>query len=498
MKPTNPSPAVGRHRLGLFPRLALTFLLVLTLLAVIYSYLTSTLVNRYFEATYERLNRDVAAHIVRFMAPFNKRGVDPKGADAIFFHAMVTNPSAEVYLLDAAGHIDLAHDPDGLVRRRQVDLAPIRRYIQEGGRSYIKGDNPRNPNEQAIFSAAPVAREGRLQGYVYVILISSTYSSVMGMLRQSYVLQWGAGTILITLLAALIIGLVAVYRQTRRLNYVIERVQQFREGDLDIRIQIKPNSELAPLAETFNGMAETIKQNVEQLRTAEQVRRNLVATVSHDLRTPMASIYGYAQLLSTRPSLSDLAKADYATIILQSTSNVMKLVDELFELSKLESQETKPHREPFVLAEVVMETYAKFQVIAQQKSLTFSCEDCQIPTLCFADVGMTERVLQNLVENAIHYAPTGSFVRIALRTAPTRLIVSVQNTVDTLTDPVRAYLLGQAPAVGSTERPTGVGLGLTIVRKLLSLHDTALRVAFTDKQTIKFTFSLPAYQPPIG
>ena len=490
-----PYPAVNRHRFSLFSQLAFTFLLMLGLLAIVYGYLTVTLVNRYFEATHQRLNREVAAHIVEFMAPFTREGVNRKGAEAIFFQAMVTNPSVEVYLLDSAGRVELYHAADGQIKRHQVDIVPVQEYIQNQGAIYVKGDNPRNEKEQTIFSAASVVRNGRLQGYVYVILTSSIYGSVMGLLRQNYVIQWGVGTLLITLLAALAIGLLAVYRLTKNLRYVIEQVQQFQSGDLSTRIRIEPASELAPLADTFNNMAETLTRNMDQLQQAEQLRRNLVATVSHDLRTPLAAIHGYSETLVLKPTLADDQKKEYAGIILQSTTKLIKLVAELFELSKLEAHETEPHREPFVLAELVMEVFAKCRLLAQQKQIAFTCENCQLSMPCLADVGMLERVLQNLIENAIRYAPSGSFVRIMLLPEPTTLTIHIENATDSLHEPVRSYLLDSSPDGSLASRPNGAGLGLVIVRKILGLHTSQLVAVQPTDQTIRFTFSLPVYQP---
>ena len=494
---TDTHPAATRQfRFGLYGKLALTFLLVLTLLATAYGYLTALLANRYFEATYQRLNRDVAGHIVKFMEPFGGQGVNRKGADAIFFNAMITNPSAEVYLLDSTGRIELYHAADGEIKRKRVALEPVRRYIQTQGTLFIKGDNPKNEREQSIFSAANVIRNGRMQGYVYVILTSAEYGSIMAVLQQNYVLQWGIGTMLITLLAALAIGLLAVYRLTKNLSYVIERVGQFRAGNLTARLVVKPSSELAPLADTFNDMAETLTRNIGDLQNAERLRRNLVATVSHDLRTPIAAIHGYAETLVLNNALPDARKAEYAGIILQSTDKLMKLVNELFELSKLEARQTQPYREPVVLGELVTEVFTKFRLLAEQKGLAYTCADCEDPTVCLADVGMMERVLQNLIENAIRYTPDGGFVRVNMGSMAGMLTVSVENAVGELPEPVRGYLQTGTPDGLTAGRPSGAGLGLVIVRKMLDLHNTHLNAVILPGASVRFSFSLPVYQPP--
>ena len=490
--PANGAVAANWVYTSLFRKLALTFLLVLTLLAVVYSYLTAYSANRYFEAAYQRLNNEVAAHIAKFARPFINQQVNRRGADEIFFNAMVTNPSAEVYLLDSVGVILIYHAPDEKIKLRRVSLAPVRAFIQTHGQAYIKGDDPRNEQESKIFSAAEVIRNGRLQGYVYVILGSEEYGSAMATLRQDYILQWGVKTMLITLLAAFAIGLLAFYYQTRNLRSVIQTIDRFSEGDFAARVRVRSSSEVGPLADTLNNMADRLATTIADLRQSEQVRRDLVANISHDLRTPIAAIHGYAETLVLKPDLDQAQIKQYVGVILQSTGTLIKRVNELFELSKLEAKEASLQREPFLLADLMMEVFAKFQLLVQRKNLAFECINCDLPSLCYADIGLMERVIQNLVENAVRYAPDGSFVYIELARKEPSLNVSVLNRADAISEPVWAYLEGSASV-----RPPNVGLGLAIVRKILMLHQSELIVEQRADGSVCFSFALPTYTAPI-
>jgi signal transduction histidine kinase len=481
-----------RWPLSLFTKLALTFLLILTLLAIIYSYLTAYSANRYFEATYQRLNQDVAAHIAKFARPFINQQVNRRGADEIFFNAMVTNPSAEVYLLDSTGRILLYHAPISKIKRQRVSLEPVRQFIQTHGQAFVKGDDPRNASEQKIFSAAEVIRDGRQQGYVYVILGSEEYGSAMALLRQDYVLQWGLKTMIITLLAALTVGLLAFYFQTRNLRAVVQTVKKFSEGDFSARIQVGESSEVAQVAATFNAMADRLTSTIANLRLSEQVRRDLVANISHDLRTPITAIRGYAETLALTATLNDTQTKQYVSIILQSTNTLMKRVNELFELSKLDTKEASLQREPFILADLVTEVFSKFQLLVQSKHIAFECINCDLTTPCYADISLMERVIQNLVENAVSYTPESGFIQLELENKGQLISVSVLNSMPELSEPVWAYMTGSASA-----RPPNVGLGLLIVRKILSLHQTELSVERLTDDTVCFSFTLPVYIVPV-
>ena len=488
----NRNQSGSRWPLSLFTKLALTFLLILTLLAAVYSYLTAYSANRYFEATYQRLNQDVAAHIAKFARPFINQQVNRRGADEIFFNAMVTNPSAEVYLLDSTGRILLYHALASKIKRQRVSLEPVRQFIQTHGQAFIRGDDPRNETEQKIFSAAEVIREGRQQGYVYVILGSEEYGSAMALLRQDYVLQWGLKTMLITLLAALTVGLIAFYVQTRNLRTVVQTLNRFSEGDLSARIQVRASSEVAQVATTFNEMADRLTSTIANFRQSEQVRRDLVANISHDLRTPVTAIRGYAETLALTPTLTDDQTKQYVGIILQSTKTLMKRINELFELSKLDAAETPLQREPFILADLVTEVFSEFQLLVQSKNIPFECINCDLTTPCYADISLMERVIQNLVENAVNYTPEGGFVQLELESTEQLISVSVLNSTHDLPESVWAYMTGS-----TSIRPPSVGLGLLIVRKILSLHQTELSLERRTDETVCFSFTLPVYTVPV-
>ncbi len=121
---------------------------------------------------------------------------------------MVINPSVEVYLLDPKGYILAYSAPDSVIKRSSVSLDPIAAFLQHGGSSFVKGDDPRSINGQKAFSVARIEHDGTLEGYLYVILGGTEYDSVSQLLFGSYFLQLGIRTMILTLVAAAVIGLV--------------------------------------------------------------------------------------------------------------------------------------------------------------------------------------------------------------------------------------------------------------------------------------------------
>ena len=494
---TNPNNLGARSFFSsLYWKIALTFLLLLTVLAVIYVYLTAVSAQRYFEATHQRLNREVAAHIVKFMAPFQNGTVQQKQAKRIFFNVMVTNPSVEVYLLDTAGVILTYKAPAGKVKLQQVSLQPIQQFIRVQGELFIRGDDPRHPDIQKIFSAAPVLQGRRVVGYIYVVLTSEEYIAETELMFRSHVVRLSILTIAITLVAALVIGLLAFWIITRNLNQIIQTVKQFREGNWHARIPFKAKGELGELAATFNEMADTLLRNVEELNRTEKLRRELIGNISHDLRTPLAAVHGYAEtMLMKKDTLTAAERNQYTSVILQSSERLKKLVAALFELSKLEAQEVQIHPEPFVLAELIQEAMHAFKITAQQKEINLGCVHCENPARVYADIGLLERVLQNLLDNALKYTPSGGTVTLELTQQPKLLEISVLDTGPGIPESLLPYLFDHYQRY-SQAHSEGAGLGLVIVKKILELHHTQIFVTSKLGQGTRFWFQLPIYQAP--
>lgn len=480
---------------SLYWKMAGIFLLILTLLAFAYMYLTAKSAKVYFDATHQRLNREVASHIAKFIPPFMNGMLYRTEAEKIFFNAMVMNPSMEVYLLNPEGKILSYHSPDNKIKRTQVTLAPIHQFISTEGNVFLVGDDPKNERGQKIFSAAEVRENGLLRGYIYAVLASEEYDSVLELLLQSHVLRLSREAMLITLGAALATGLLAFWLITRNLNRIIRTVEQFRSGDLNARIRVQSSGEMTALAHTFNDMADTLASNLAQLQTAERLRRELIANVSHDLRTPIAVAHGYAETLRIKQDTLGAAERNrYAEYILQSTNKLKRLVDELFELSKLEAQENQPHLERFNFSELVQDVSANFRILAQQKHIALTCQLSEKPALVYADIGMMDRVLQNLLDNAIQYTPEGGNITIQLQRTADSIEVSVADTGPGIPADVLPYLFMRYHKQNGNERsarPSGMGLGLVIVKKILEFHQSDISVQTQPNQGTRFSFRLP-------
>lgn len=478
----------------LYLRISGILLLVLLMIGIAYFLITAYASQRYFQETTQRLNAQVASHMLLEVNPFVDGEVNEEALGKIMHSMMAVNPGLEVYLLDPTGEIISFVVLDKKVKLDHVDLAAVKEFLATKGEKFIQGDDPRKPGRQVVFSATDVSENGVLLGYVYMVLASEQYETVTAVLRDSYILKTGGQLFLVTMVAAFSLGLLALWIITSNLRKVIQTVKKFEQGDLKARISVKSQDELAGLATTFNHMADTLLKNIEQLKEVDHLRKELIANISHDLRTPLSVIHGYVETLSIK--MDDLVpeeKEKYLNIILKSTDRLKKLVADLFQLSQLEARQVKPQLERFAIAELINDLMAKYQLMANDKNISLTTEIENTNVLVSADLAMIERVLNNLLDNAIKHTPEAGEVDIQLESSGSNVTVSVSNTGEGIPKADLEHIFDRYFTKSKTGSE-GTGLGLAIVKNILEIHNTVISVKSNLKERTTFFFQLPQMQ----
>jgi signal transduction histidine kinase len=482
---------------SLYWKIAAVFLFALIIISVVYIYIAAFTAEMYFQEASQRLNEEVAKHIAEENQFFVNGKANEDALKKIFHDIMVINPSIEVYLLDTNGKILSYFAPNKEVKLKSVPLEPINEFLKSGASSFVMGVDPKNEDIEKTFSAAKVFEGSIQRGYIYVILGGEEFENAASFVVGSYILRLGVRSMTITLIAAAIFSLLALGFITKNLRRVLTVVRRFKEGDLKARIKLKSKGELREFADSFNEMADTIVKNIDEIKTMDNLRRELVANVSHDLRTPLATIQGYLEtILIKKDSLSDSQKETYLKTILNSTERLKTLVSELFELSKLEARETKPNPEPFSIAEIVQDIQQKNLLLAKEKNIELEVKFPYDLPMVYADIGMMEKVIQNLLDNAIKFTSENGNVLIKLSPSVEEIIVEIQDSghgisKDELPHIFDRYQRNQRSAQKENE---GLGLGLAIVKRILEAHNIEIDVkSMQDKGTV-FSFRIPTYK----
>ena len=497
----------------LYAKLSLALVALLALVGLVYAFLSISTTRHYLEEVNQQLNQDLARNLVADRNLVQAGRLNKNAIKGMFHEYMTINPSIEIYLLDPDGTI-LAFSADpGKVKRKKVSLEPIRAFLSGEAPYPLMGDDPRSHDRRKGFSVTPVPSEDEVEGYLYVVLRGERYDMVDQIIEESYFLRLSAWAMAGGLAFALAAGLLVFHLLTRRLQKLTSRMREFREsgfqrfstassstdtaagagGEADVR---RDGDEVDQLSATFEHMAEKIGSQIEALRGEDAKRREMVAQVSHDLRTPLAALHGYLQTMQIKQDqIGDAERREYLTVALANSERLRRLVDELFELAKLEAHEAHPQCEPFSLGELVEDVSQGFRLRAETAGSSLkTTTDAALP-LVTGDIALIERVLENLIDNALRYTPGGGRVSIELAEAPTGVAVKVVDQGPGIAPGEIARVFDAFYQAGNPHRGDGhAGLGLAIAKRIVDLHGGTLYARNRTRGGCEFGFSLPLWQ----
>ena len=302
--------------------------------------------------------------------------------------------------------------------------------------------------------------------------------------------------LIIIILTTLFLGLLIFRWLTSRLREMSDTVLAFEHGQLEQRVVVNSEDEIGQLGTSFNQMADTLVANMDEIKQVDKLRRELIANVSHDLRSPLASIQGYLETIQQKEeTLSVEDRNRYYDIVLRNTHKLGNLIGELFELSKLDAKNVQPALEPVSIAELAQDLVAQFQPQALEKEIKLVAILPDEPiNLVNADIALMERALSNLIDNAIKNTPEHGEVTITPTNTGKKVSIDISDTgIGIPEDQITRIFDRFYQTDPSRTGDSGVGLGLSIAQKILELHGSKLSVKSVLNQGTTFSFSLLPY-----
>lgn len=450
------------------------------------------------QETIQRLSRNLATHIAAESTLMKPDGLNADAVRELFDKLMAVNPSVEVYLLDRSGRIIAQAAPSGRLKRKRIDLAPVRRLLADGPLP-IYGDDPRT-NAKKVFSAAPLEADGREAGYIYVVLLGEAHDALAANIAAGGALRTTLWALALVALLGLIAGLTAFRLITRPLRELTAAVRRFEQdggvsGEGAGALAPLPaavrgsNDEIGVLGQTFMQMARRAAEQWRELSAQDQQRRELFANLSHDLRTPLTSLHGCLETLKVKSDvLSEPDRRHYLDVALAQSGKVGRLAQELFDLARLEYGVVQPDKESFAPADLVQDLFQKFGLAAEARRQRLVAHIPPALPMVTADLGMIERVLTNLLDNAIRHTPSGG--EITVRLAPADgggVLFEISDSGAGIPQRLRDGLFKRPLFSSSGERG---GLGLMIVRRMLLLHGSDIRLLQRPGKGAVFSFRL--------
>jgi signal transduction histidine kinase len=329
------------------------------------------------------------------------------------------------------------------------------------------------------------------------IVMLNIWMLTQAMFISSAYLSVTSSVLLFAGLTALGVGYFITRSMTDRLRTLSEGAERIARGDLSTRVEVQGRDEISRLTQSFNAMAKDLQAVDEEKAKLELTRRNLVAWVSHDLRTPLASMRLMLEALVDNIVPDEETQKRYLDNTLNEIHNLDQLIDSLFELAQLDIKDIQLDYMTFSLSELLSDIVSSASAKLERKQISLNCTIHPEADIVTAAPDKIQRVLMNLLDNAIKYTPSGQ--SIAVRTSPTPEGTQVIVTNTGITIPpeqlpklFESFYRGESSRT-QTDGERGAGLGLAIARGFVEAHSGRIWATSRNDET-SITFTIPHQQ----
>ena len=483
----------------IFRKLVTVLLLFGLLMSLIFGMIMRYSHTIYHQEAQQKFHAGVASQFA-LLAGWTPSGwIDSEAVGAAFAKLVTANQQFHVFILDGDGLV-LSHYPNSLkLASYGISLQPIRQILQPEPHLPILGDDPATKHGRQIFSVAELQGNTRPEKYLYVTLHNEEGGEAADVLRLAYITREGTWLIVACLILALAGGLLSLSFIVRPLKQLASAMNGFREdhfkGNLTgSKEPFSSGDEIDTLTATFYRMAQQMQAQMLEIEQADSSRREFMTNVSHDLRTPLASIQGYLDTLSIKnDTLTSQDRRQYLQIALNQAKSLSQLIDTLFYLAKLDSGQIEFQPENFRIDEVVQDVVQKFALQAEKKNIRFATgAHDRLPFVC-ADLGLIERALSNLIDNALRHIPEGGSVQLRMQHIDDKVWVSVIDSGSGISASDLPHIFTRFYRGNSAHGEAAVyaGIGLSIVRRIVAMHGESVEAGNAPEQGAQFRFSLP-------
>lgn len=478
-------------------KIAAIFSVILILFGIMVAFVTTRASSDVVHEAIQTTNKDLAAILAEDFQPLLKESFDQQKIEEKLTELSGKNPQFDFYLLGNDGTIKSivpASKEKASLDEGVVDTRPLDDFIN-GNPLPILSNDPLNPERKKPFSAANVSIMGSQGCYLYVVLEGDQFSRATAMISNSYITRSSLIIIGFILLIGLAVGLFLFSNLSRRLEKIKITVTKFERGQLGERIEVEGNDELADLSTCFNRMADTLVDNMNEVQKADRMRRELVANVSHDLRSPLASIQGYLETIEMKgDSITREELQSYFKTVLGNTQKLNRLIDDLFELTKLDTEHIRPNLENISMAELVQDLVQQIKPIAVKKGVLLEAQFPGNPNARIeADISMMSRAITNLIDNAIVHTPAGGKVSVSSVQNGKDIVLEISDTGRGIPEGDLPYIFDRFYQVDkSRSSKNGAGLGLAIAKKIFTLHGAEITVTSKINTGTTFRVNLSA------
>ena len=340
--------------------------------------------------------------------------------------------------------------------------------------------------EEPRFVVASVIRDYVTHEALGIVVVSRpTYDTSVIMSKISNIFLMVS---MLVMALSFVIMLITVKRQSDPLKQMAGIARSFGHGDLDARVKLTSDypEEVEDLALAFNNMA-------QELQKSEYQRKEFVANVSHELKTPMTTISGYVDGILDGTIPAERSRY-YLQIVSDETKRLSRLVRSMLDISRLQDQSGIPDSKKvhFDMEEIVGQVLITFEKKITDKHLDVDVEMPEHPVFTFASQDMVTQVVYNLIDNAVKFCPEGGTLGLKIKSGGNKIYISVSNEGETIPPEELPLVFDRFHKTDKSrsQNRDGWGLGLYIVKTIVCSHGENISVASRNGKT-EFTFTLP-------
>lgn len=473
-------------------RVSLTVVTVLNVALGVTLFAYAHVIPRALRDSFQRDRWDTAARFEARLRSHLTPTLDYASIERFWLDYRDYHPADSLLLVRDDGKVIAAFGHEWDTVDFTVDTTPLRQFITDTSRSPVQLEARTILGEvkQHSFSAVATAI-GEHPGYFVFLLGIGTAP------YATQVAVEDAGMITALLLTVLVAAtgsacaLYLLHGMFRRLHNLQDGVRAFSETNRPLTLDTSGEDELSELSTALNGMSGTIAGLLAELRDRDSRRRELIACTWHDIRSPLTALRGAIELSGGAPD----EQAQLEQSLKQSTRMLTEIVDQLYDLSKLESAELEPKMGPVDLAETVDTVLVTARPLAQEHGVTLTAVIDDGAYMTIADPVLLFRAIRNLLDNAIRHSSRGGEVSIRLAETEDHLVIEVLDDGEGIDEALLPVLF---EPYQSGSRPGLLGLGLAIVSRIVKLHGGASQVLNRSEGGAHFRITIPRVQPAGG
>jgi len=343
---------------------------------------------------------------------------------------------------------------------------------------------------------SPALRWTLLGGYVLASILTffNVWFSAQLMFASQHDLMLAIVLLVFAGGIAMILGYFLSSTVTERINLLKGAAEKLAKGDLQTRVPVNGRDEVAALSTTFNQMAEQLQAADQKQRELETLRRDLIAWVSHDLQTPLTSMRAILEALSDGVVDEPEMVKRYLLTAQRDVMSLSALIDDLFQMSQLDTGGFPLHRASSSLSDLVSDTLESFSQLARQSGINLEGQVESDVDPVFMDTQAIGRVFNNLISNALRHTPANGRVSVWVRRGASGVEVTVSDTGEGIRPQDIPHIFERfyrGDPARSRQRGSGAGLGLAIARGIVQAHGGTIQVQSEPGKGTQFTFHLP-------